>query len=258
MSKKRRYSEPYHRCIKCYDADHESNECTSPKLISCLSCFRLNVNTTTCNCRNRSSTPSQILRLVGKNDAPRWFIDVTIHNRLFAALVNPTIERGRISRSMAEWLNETIENGTMVATEVTTFRIARKNLKLQITCDISNQQDDDIHIGADLMKYLGYKFSMENISIDSNGSYIASSPYECNYVYNVPKKGNYLRNYFQNRAFFIKPNRVMKDDYGIPSSFLPNKRRRLQRELRSPSFCSDASTEPNSDIELEQVSSTSQ
>lgn len=254
MSRKRRNSEPHYRCIECYAADHTSEECTSKRLTSCYNCFRINVFTTTCNCIDRpTSPPTQVLRLVGKSQAPRWFVDITIHGRLFAALINPSLERGCVSRRVADWLNETAEKGTKVTKDKVTFRFKRNTLKLQITCDISKQLADDLHIGADLMKFLGYTFSMENVTIDSNETYVASSPFETDYVYNLPEKGQHLRNHLQEQAFFLKMKRSMKEHYGIPINSQSFQNRRVIRIFRTLSIDSDATTEPNTDSDNEQA-----
>lgn len=250
MSRKRGRSDRYIMCFKCYGHDHEMDECTAQELTSCWTCFRLNVRTTECNCRDRIQAPApQALRLVGKSHAPRWFVDITIHHRLFAALVNPTLERGCVSKKVAKWLIATAEEGTKSTETTITFQITRKELVLQITCDISKHQQDDIHIGADLMKYLGYTFVMENVSIDSQKSYVASSPYEHNYIYNLTGKGDDLRDYLREKAFFLRFQRTMKENYGIPVINQASTTRRIVILNRSPLLSSDATTDINTDSE---------
>lgn len=253
MSRKRRHSESYHRCSECYANDHNSNECTFSKLTSCLSCFRLNISITACNCIDRTlPTPPQGLRLVGTHEAPRWVVDITIHDRLFAALINPTLERGRVNPSIARWLHAIPQKGTKVTKDTVTFRFTRNQRTYQITCDISKHLEDDIHIGADLMKFLGYTFVMEDVSINSKDSHIAPTPFEADYVYNIKGKGQYLRNYLQDQAFFLKMKRDIKEDYGIPTNFQSTENQRVVRIFRTLSVSSDATTELNSDYDVEQ------
>lgn len=244
MSRKRPSSEPRKPCFQCYNPDHASEECTSHGPISCSRCFRLNVLTESCNCQDRCEPPpSQVLRLAGKKIAPRWYVDLNVNNREFAALINPTIERGQVSLGFAKWLRSVSKNNSNSSSDTVTFEITRKELILEITCDVSEHQTDEIHIGADLMMFLGYKFSMEDVSIDSNQSYIASSPYEVNYAYNLPGKAKDLRLYLQAKAIFLRQTRTIKDHYGTTSTSSPL--RRVIRINRAPSRSSLSSESDN-------------
>lgn len=193
--------------------------------IACTNCFRLNVLTESCNCQDRCQPqPSQVLRLAGKRSAPRWYVDLNIFNREFAALINPTIERGRVSMNFAKWLRSVSQDSSNSNISIVTFEIARKELILEVTCDVSDTQEDEIHIGADLMTFLGYKFTLEDVTIDSTQSYIASTPYEVNYSYNLPGKAEDLRLYLQAKAVFLKQSRITKEHYGVSITSLPHKR----------------------------------
>ncbi|KAL5285649.1 hypothetical protein ACFFRR_007379 [Megaselia abdita] len=224
MSRKRHISEQ-NPCSNCYPKDHAHSECTSFGPISCLKCYRLNVQEDSCNCQNRcKSPPCQTLRLVGKKHSPRWYVDLKIHNRNFAALVNSTIERGRVSAEFANWLHSVTKEGQQSTSSTIDFKLTWRDLILQITCDISEHQKEEIHIGTDLMMYLGYTFSMDGIVIDSTKSYIASNPYEINYLYNLPGEAEELRSYLQEKAVFLKQTRTVNDHYGVPTLPKPPKR----------------------------------
>lgn len=218
MSRKRAASDAP-MCLRCFKSDHSSDDCTTYGLISCASCFRLNVLTKTCNCKDfKQPDPAQIIRLAGKQNAPRWFLDLNIHERIFAALVNPSIERGRVNGPFAHWLRVVTGDDVASLSPTLTVNIDRHGQILQITCDIIKDQEDFIQIGADFMKFLKYTLTMEGCTINSDKSYIAPNPYETNYVYNIPKDGADLRSFLTTKRFFMKSARTLKDRYGIPQS----------------------------------------
>lgn len=242
MSRKRPNTESRKPCFQCFERDHLAEDYTTSGPISCSRCFRLNVHTETCNCQDRCQPPpSQVLRLAGKKIAPRWYVDLNIFDREFAALINPTIERGRVSLNFANWLRSVSPYNIRSNANTVTIEITRRTLILEVTCDISETQEDEIHIGADLMMFLGYKFTMQDVSIDSTQSYIASTPYEINYSYNLPGKAEDLRLYLQAKAVFLKQARTTKEHYGVSTTASPL--RRVIRINRTSSTSSSSSTD---------------
>lgn len=242
MSRKRSATDQHAPCFRCFKISHSSEECTSNGYISCANCFRLNVFTKTCNCQDYTQPPpSQTLRLVGKSNAPRWFLDLQINNRIFAALVNPTLERGRVSKSFAIWLRSTTGETSNSNTDAITVNIHRQGQVLQITCDVSNNQEEHIHIGADLLKFLKYTFTIDGCTIDSSRSYIAPNPHEVNYAYNLPILGEDLRAYLTRKKFFLKNARTITSHYGVTHC-------ETKRLIRISPPSSESSNE-NSDIE---------
>lgn len=240
MSRKRPASDKAVLCFRCFERNHSSTDCNSYGPISCSACFRLNVLSKSCNCNDFTQPPPpQVLRLVGKPNAPRWFVDLNIHNRIFAALINTSIERGRVNVAFAIWLRLVTGRNTDSNLDTVTIQIQRNDQVLQITCDVMDNQKEYIEIGTDLMKFLKYTFTMEGCTIESNHSYVAPSPYEINYVYNIPKQGEDLRNYLNKKRFFLKGARTTKHHYGVPQS--PAKR--VIKVSQSPSRSSSTDSD---------------
>lgn len=113
---------------------------------------------------------------------------------MFAALINPS------------------KRDTLV------IQISHREQKLQIKCDIKEQQQEPIQLGGDVIKFWKYTFTMGGCTIDSERSYVASNPFELNYVYNTPNNGDDLRNHLNKKRFFLKQGRSVKGHYGLPNA----------------------------------------
>lgn len=135
-------------CFHCYHLGHSPNElCPNDGIIACTKCFRLYVFSKGCNCVNRHlPDPQQVLRLVGKKKAPKWFTDVCINDRLFPAMINTSISRCRVSATFAKWWQSEVissldENSTILSVE-----IKRRGRRIRVACDIVDELDESIHI----------------------------------------------------------------------------------------------------------------
>lgn len=238
---KRSFAQISKHCKRCLQSNHDFEECPYPhEIVNCEGCIRLNVLSPECNCNDYTRPPPpQVLRMCGKKQSPKWYIDLNINNRRFVALLNPTLDRGTVSKAFALWLQSQGNDGTELKEGSIKVNIKRNGRMLQITCDILHEQVVHIQIGGDFMKYLKYKFTMEGITLDSEHSYVASSPYDLNYGYNIPKIGEDLRDYLKTKAFFLKKARTIKEQYGIPATSSPP--RQVIRISRSKSVASTSS-----------------
>lgn len=209
-------SSPNKPCFHCYHVGHAPSErCPNDGLIACTKCFRLYVFSKGCNCMDRQlPDPPQVLRLVGKKKAPRWFTDLCIHDRFFPALLNTTISRCKISTELKNWWQSVTT--TTANSSFTSIDIKRKGRIIRVACDVVDDLGDNIHIhlGTELMTFLGYTFTMENITIKSNHSPVLSGPYETEYVYNLPSVGEDLRNYLLKKRHFLKKGKPVNKSYG--------------------------------------------
>lgn len=215
MSRKRHNSEP---CLYCYDHNHLTANCTDLTISSCSKCFKLNVSEDKCNCEDfQKPHPLLLLRLAGDSHAPRWFMDLEIHGRKFIALVNSALIKGRVRRDVALWMSSVSGESTDLNKETITLKVDRNDLILRIPCDIIETQEHDINLGADVMKFFGYTFTMDHITLDSKRSYVSPSPYHINYGYNIPDRGEQLRKHLQSKPVFLRQPQNIMDHYGVPS-----------------------------------------
>lgn len=224
-------------CFYCYRTEHSSSErCPNDGLIACTKCFRVNVFSNGCNCTDRrQAEPPQVLRQIGKPKAPKWFTDVQILNRLFPAMINTSITRCQVSSAFSDWWQLVSKTKKDDNSELLMIEIQRKGRRLRVTCDIVHDLGDDIHIhlGTELLTFLGYTFTLENITIKSKHSPVLSSPYEIEYVYNLPRLGEDLRTYLSRKRHFMKKGRVTKrESYGGYTS-QPTKRSIILRRSSS-------------------------
>lgn len=199
-------------CFHCYKKGHPSDEkCTRHGLISCTNCFRLNVFTKQCNCRqHHKPSPPQVLRMVGNRRSPRWYVDLYFHEVAIPALLNTTISRCRVNAEFATWYQSHHENSIYQDADTIVIETKRKGILLQITCDVFNNQKEHIEVGTELMMVCKYQFTLENITIDSELSPVSSSPYETEYVYNLMPRGCDLRTYLNSKKCFLKLGRINK------------------------------------------------
>lgn len=204
-------------CFHCYRLGHPPSElCPNDGLIACTKCFRLYVFSKGCNCVNkRLPDPPQVLRLIGKKKAPKWITDVCINDQLFPAMLNTGLTRCRVSTAFAKWWQDATESPADNDSNVISIEIKRKGRRIRVACDIVQDLGDQIHIhlGTELMTFLGYTFTMENITVKSNHSPVLSSPYESEYVYNLPSVGEDLRNYLSRKRHFLKRGKPINKGY---------------------------------------------
>ena len=198
-------------CFHCYQSGHSrTTKCTSNGIIACTSCFRLNVFSKKCTCKNlQNGSSQQVLRIVGNKTMHKWYLDITIFDIIMPARINPLIARSQVSQSFANWLQA---NNHQPHDDTTTIIIItrRQGRMMRIECDISSSQDEHIQLGMDFMIQIGYTFTMKGVSIVSNNTPVMSNKYETEYVYNLPSVGKDLRNYLNNKRFFLKKGRVIK------------------------------------------------
>lgn len=181
----------------CYRTGHSSRgPCPNDGIISCTRCFRAYVFSNGCYCMDkRRPEPCQVLRLIGKPKAPRWFIDLSIKGENFPAMLNTSITRCRVTNGFAKWWNSFDSIKSPHEPNMILLEIQRKGRRIQITCDVVDKLEDDfdIELGTELMTFLGYTFTMENITVKSNHSPVLSNPHEMEFVYNFPSLGADLR-----------------------------------------------------------------
>lgn len=156
-------------CFRCYQLSHSTRErCPNNGLISCTRCFRANVFTNGCNCLDKKQPePCQVLRFIGNPKSPRWFTDLKIHDQIVPAMINTSITRCRVSVTFAKWWNSYNSSNKTNDQTMILLAITRKERQIQIPCDVINNLEENIHIeiGTELMTFLKYTFTMENITI---------------------------------------------------------------------------------------------
>ncbi|KAL5290010.1 hypothetical protein ACFFRR_009791 [Megaselia abdita] len=152
-------SKPFFHCSRL---GHSLKEfCPNDGMITCTKCFRVNVFSTGCNCSDRiQPDPPQILRQIGRPKAHKWYTDVSVHDRLFPAMINTSITRCQVSTTFADWWESVNIISTDQPPSLTIIEIQRKGRRLRITCDILRDFEDDVHIhlGTELMTFLGYTY----------------------------------------------------------------------------------------------------
>lgn len=211
------YSPP---CFHCYKANHSAvKKCTTNGMISCTKCFRLNVFTAKCNCEIRTRRlPLQVLRLVGKKIAPRMFVDLLLHDEIVPAMLNTSIETSQVNTEFANWW-QSISTGSIYR-DVNTILIetVRKGLRMSIQCNVIESQENWIELGTEFMMAAGFSITLEGVNINSDHSPVLSSPYILEYVYNLRHQGNDLRNYLNQKRYFLKQGRIRKPSFNLPES----------------------------------------
>lgn len=199
-------------CFHCFKSDHsQKSKCPNYGIISCTSCFRLNVFTNKCNCINRKrKQPQQVLRIIGNRNFQKWYIDLDVQNEIVPARLNPCIARSQVSSEFADWLQSKTETSIYRDTNTIMLKTVRKGSTIRIPCDVTVSQEECIQLGMEVMMALGYTFTMEGISINSNHSPVMSNPYETDFVYNQVPLGGDLRNYLNQKKFFLKRSRIVQ------------------------------------------------
>lgn len=220
-------------CFHCFKCDHpRQTRCTNHGIITCTKCFRLNVFTNKCNCKSpKRRSPAQVLRIVGTTRLQKWYIDLELHDQNIPARINPCINRSRVNHQLANWWQSKRDESVYRDTNSLTLKTIRKGVSINIICDVV-ESDELIELGMDFMITTGYSFAIEGITINSEHSPILSSPFEKEYVYNLPTRGKDLRTYLQKRKFFLKKGRVVKSCL-TSSNLTVTIRRRSQSSRRS-------------------------
>lgn len=187
----------------------------------------------------RKPEPCQVLRLVGKPKAPRWYTDLYIQDQIVPAMLNTSITRCRVSSKLAIWWKSLNPPKESTDPNIIFLEIQRKGRRIQMSCDVVSDLEAGSHIqlGTEIMTFLGYTFTMENISIKSKHSPVLTDPYEMEYVYNLPTLGGDLRNYLNNKRHFLKKARIVKKHC---TTFKP-KTKRIVVLRRSSSSSSESS-----------------
>lgn len=199
-------------CFHCYRTGHSRiTKCPHHGIISCTSCFKLNVFTNKCNCKSiKKPDPPQTLRIVAINDTQRWYLDLQLNDTIIPSMVNPCISRSRVNPALAAWWQSSKNDSVYRDTDTIIITTIRKGLLMEIPCDITDNQDEHIILGMEFMITAGYTLTMEGVSVHSKHSAKLSSPYETDYIYNSPSLGKDLRNFLQKRKFFMKKGRIVK------------------------------------------------
>lgn len=205
-------------CFHCYKPLHAKGvKCIDNGIISCTWCFRLNVFTRKCNCtRPNMPQPLQVLRLIGNKDDSKWYVDLRLYEEVFPAFLNTSIKSGRVSSTFATWWQSVKGESVYLDAYTIVIETVRKGCLLQIPCSIVESPDDHIELGREFMQAVGYKFTLEGMTIDSETSPILHHPYEMEYVYNIPARGRDLRTYLNNKKFFLKKGRTLKPCFKQP------------------------------------------
>lgn len=240
-------------CSHCYHLGHLSNEpCPNDGIVSCTKCFRAYVFSKGCNYLNRRLPyPPQALRLVGGKKSPAWITDVSINGQLLPAMLNTGIARCQVSAAFAQWWQ--IINSINTNSNIISIEIKRKGRRIRVACDVVDsimEIGENIHIqfGRELMTFLGYSFTMEDITIKSNHSPILSSIYECEYIYNLPSIGEDLRTYLIRKRHFLKRKNPVYRNYVELKNKLSSRLINIRRSSNSTSDISDGEITKRSSI----------
>lgn len=199
-------------CFHCYRTGHLRNtKCPNTGLVSCTSCFKLNVFTNKCNCKNikKPNTP-QVLRIISNHGNQKWYLDLQLNDKIVPAFLNPGISRSRVNPTFANWWQSTRNESVYRDTDTIMLTTVRKGFLMKIPCEVIDAQREFIILGMEFMTAAGYTLTMEGVSIHSKHSPVLSSPYETEYVFNLPSIGKDLRTYLQRRKFFLKKGRIVK------------------------------------------------
>lgn len=226
-------------CFHCYKLGHSTEKrCTKNGLVSCTNCFQLNVFSKLCNCKNpKKPQPPQVLRKVGNPFSPRWYIDFQLHGTIIPALINTTISRCQVNAEFATWYQSYQADSVYQDAHTILIELQRKGKWFQITCDVVETQKDYIEVGTEFMTVSNYTFTMENVTIDSENAPVSSSPYEREFVYNLPTRGRDLRAYLNSKKFFLKKGRIHK--VRLSQGTETNRTVIIKRSRRSTSSDSD-------------------
>ena len=195
-------------CLTCYQSGH--TKCTRNSIRACSSCFRLNVLSKRCNCNHpKRRNPPQLLRIVGSRFCHQWYLDVEISDTIIPALVNPSIKRSRVNNTLATWWQSTQRDSVYHDTDTIIIKTRRQGNTMEIPCDVVYAQNEFIQLGMEFLIAIGYTFTLEGVSISSHHSPILSSPYETDYIYNHSPLGDDLRQYLNQKRFFLKRSRII-------------------------------------------------
>lgn len=196
-------------CFRCYKPRHSAERCTEDGIISCTNCFRLNVFTKKCTCKDpKKPQPLQVLRLCGPANDPELYMDLRINDQVIPALISLSIKRSRVNTSLANWLQSVSKNSIYKDVDTIIIETIRKGRLFKIPCDISDTQQDYLQSGREFLKAVGYKITIDGMTVNSDSSPILSKPCAVDYVYNDPYKGEDLREFLRKKRFFLKKGRI--------------------------------------------------
>lgn len=149
------------------------------------------------------------LRLLGDHRAPRPCLDVKIGKQIFQAIISTGSENSSVNSKVAEWIRSTIPTVSAAEIDQIEVPIELNNTITTVECIINPSQTEDLFLGTHFLQFHGYQFSFNGISLDSARAPITRNMNEIGFVYNLPNQ-QHLRQYLQNRAFFLKKDRNLK------------------------------------------------
>lgn len=173
-------------CFNCFQLGHSiATSCSNLKVQACRNCFRLNVSSIDCNCQDTSKikTPKK-LRLAGDKMAPRPYIDVRVHQKLFPALISTGRQNTSANWKLDKWIYE--KERSNLDEKLTEIELAMDiNGDLHhVECEISRTQKEDIEIGTHLLQFLDFQMTFNGTTINSKSSPIESTRKGTHYLYN--------------------------------------------------------------------------
>lgn len=222
-------------CLNCYRTGHHRQSCSHQGIIACSICFMANVFTKGCNCKDPQKPKSrQTLRFVEDHI---MFVDVEIHGREFAALINPSSKITKIGNQVLVWLFERGYSSREEHPSHLTIPIITHGQPIELTCKVQRFLETSLELGTDFLVRQGFKFQLGNIQLDSRRSPIMKTPNDYEYLYNMKPWGESLNRYLERKHGSQKPKERKRknDDKGEPKSITP-KIKRTSKPRSSPSI----------------------
>lgn len=218
-------------CLNCYKTGHRRHDpCPNSSIMACSRCFRRDVISDMCNCRNRDKpNPPQTLRFVKGNVHPLLFIDVEIRGRYYEAVINTRAEESIIGNSVFKWLTELGYSSNDQRRITVPIKIVGPPIDLK--CKIERYLEYPLEIGMDYLFQKGLTFGFLNVFLNSKYSPVSTYPNETNYVYDLVPEGLPLREYLERKGQLPTNNEKKRSGQSSPRA--PPKKR-VKSEISKP------------------------
>lgn len=178
--------------------------CLNFKVIACRECFKMNVSTLQCNCRNAAKNePLRKLRLVGDKHAPLIYVDVQIYEKTFPAKINTGIQNTCVNWNTVKWIHD--NNNNVVDKDITEIEIPLKinGVVTLVECEIHADQKEEIELGTHFLHFHGFQIAFDDAVVNSKITPIVEATKGTTYLYNSDDGGD-LREYLRTQKFFMR------------------------------------------------------
>lgn len=125
------------------------------------------------------------------------YIDLLLHHVIVRVLLNTSLDTSRVNPEFATWWQSTSTHSIYRDVNTITIETVRKGLLMRIHCYVIDSQENFIELGTDFITTIGFFFTLEGVSIDSEHSPVLSSTYLFEYVCNVRNRGRDFKKLFE-------------------------------------------------------------